>query len=260
MSTNDDKSEDKTEDKPVTEDDLRAAKYEKEEVDTEKSEDETSETDEADNEESEETTEEESEEQSEETFTKKFPHIKGDTPEEYAKNLEAAYDNSTAEFHKLRSTKSEEKSEDEEEDSPLSYTELYVKQELDKKIVNAFTDLKKDYPQVTNEAEYEKFVSKVEVLSKVALAENRVEEPADLYNTAAVLLGWEKQNTPPDDKEKLAMAMKDGASVSKSSNGTKSKAKSASKVTDAEVATYRKMNPSSTISDTEIRKELEPHK
>src|SRR5690606_9800822 len=129
MSTNDDKpkeTEDKTveEGAEVTDSDLKKLKDQLEGVEPEK-EDEPSEEEQAEeaeegaegeSEESKETeseeaaeeeeteSEEETEEEtkSEETFTKKYKNIKGDTPEEYAQNLEQAYSNSTSEALKWK--------------------------------------------------------------------------------------------------------------------------------------------------------------
>src|SRR3954471_15699245 len=96
-------------DKIVTEDDLRALKYPDEDVETLKEEDEPSEDDDA-NDESDETSEEDDkiddqateDEETPPAFVKEFDYIKGDTPEEYAKNLEAAYKNSSSEALRLK--------------------------------------------------------------------------------------------------------------------------------------------------------------
>src|SRR4051812_36758314 len=104
-------SDAQADDKPVTEDDLRALKQEEtgvevqtpdEPAETEQEESTSDEETEGSSDDQIETQAEEAEGQPEATFTKKFPQIKGDTPEEYALNLEAAYENSTAEALRLK--------------------------------------------------------------------------------------------------------------------------------------------------------------
>jgi hypothetical protein len=98
-------------DKQVTEEDLRDLKYGNDEVETSKEADETDDTDEPE-EDSEEAgdedgqTDDEATDESEETdqpesaddsaeYVKEFPQIKGDTLEEYTRNLEKSYQNSS---------------------------------------------------------------------------------------------------------------------------------------------------------------------
>src|SRR5947199_49616 len=97
---------DKSQDKPVTDEDLRNSKYGKDGVEAKadepsKPQEPAKPSDEAEAEEDDQITPEEVV-LPETTFTKKFPNIKGDTPEEYASNLEAAYENSSAEAIRLK--------------------------------------------------------------------------------------------------------------------------------------------------------------
>lgn len=249
-------------DKPVTEDDLRALKYGDKDVETDKTEDEPAETEE-DEETSEETEDEEigkteddveGEEESEPTFTKQFPQIKGDTPEEYAKNLEKAYENSTAEAMRLKTPAPDvEKKEDDEVDTS-NVTSLYAKQQMDKAITAAWTDFQKQYPQTTDPNEYAKFSSTVTTLSNTILqSEKRLAEPRELYDMAAGIMKWQPET--PTKEDKLKIAVKDNAASTRSTGSTKPSTKS--KVTDAMVSLNRKMYPNK--SDAEIRKELEPY-
>lgn len=244
-----------TDDKPVTEEDLRDLKYPQDGVETPTGADEPTDG-EKDSESTEETEGEQTDQISEDTatFTKKFPNIQGDTPEEYAKNLEAAYDNSTAEYHKLRSQEPAKPSEGENEAAP-SLSDVYFKQKLDEEVNTAFAEVQKNYPQIKDQAEYDKFISKVNTLSKVTLeSEKRLAPPSELYNAAAVLLGWHK-SAEPSEGEKLGMAIKDGAATSKSTSAKTQISKS--NVTQAMIDLDRKMYPGKT--DAEIRKELEEH-
>ncbi len=233
------------------EDELKKAKY-GDDVETPEGEDETA-SDEAqeeseEGEEVEDQTEEESEE--EPSFVKEFPNIKGDTPEEYAKNLEIAYQNSTAEAMRLK--QSVEDVEEPDLSDPIS---LYMKQKMDEEITVAFSDFKQKHPQVSDPTEYNKFTQTVGVLSSTILqSEKRMAPPKELYSKAAVILGWGLEETDDD----LSTAIKDRAAASKTTSSTKPRPKQ-SKVTDAQVILYKKLNPLVEKTDSEIRQELEPY-
>lgn len=246
-------------DKAVTEADLRSLKYDNDGVETSQEEDEPTEAEESD-----ETTEEtEGEEDStddskeEPAFVKKFAHIKGDTPEEYAKNLEAAYDNSTAEFMKLRNEKdSQEPGVGDASDDEVDFSNpvnAYIKQKMDEEIVSAYSTFSVRFPQVKDPVEYEKFQAEVDAFSQtIRTTQKRFASADELFNKAAVSLGWEPADEVTDE-ERTAAAVKDRAAVSKTSSGTKKAAKS--KVTSEMIATHKKMYPGK--SDSEIRAELE---
>ncbi|CAB4176466.1 hypothetical protein UFOVP1522_50 [uncultured Caudovirales phage] len=252
--------------KPVTEDDLRALKYDNEEVEPVKAEDETSES-ESDDESEEEAesdddqiVETDEEEDNPSTFTKEFPNIKGDTPEEYARNLEIAYQNSTAEALRLKGIADAPSTIPNtavvetliDTSNPLS---LYAQQKMDEEIFTAYDTFKKDYGQVEDETKYQQFTKGVASLSKAILDnEQRLASPEELYRKAAVMLGWEK-TSEPDAKEKLGMAVKQNGAASKSSPTAKGVQRS--KVSDEMISLNRKMYPGKT--DSEIRKELEPY-
>lgn len=254
-------------DKEVTEEDLRDLKYGDDGVENSNEADETDDTEE-DSEDTEEageddgqtadrTEEEESDETSE--FVKKFPNIKGDTPEQYAQNLEVALDNSTAEFQRLRKAQAEPKDDDTEEDTEVDLSNpisLYMKQKMDEEITEAYSTFSKHYSQVNDQGEYTKFTRTVATLSQTILqSEKRLAPPKELYSKAAVILGWEPADKV-DSKDRLGNALKDRAATNKTSNaGTKKVSKS--KVTDAMVAANRLMYPDK--SDAQIREELEPY-
>lgn len=260
-------------DKPVTEDDLRALKYPEEEVETTEVEDETSEGEETE-EESEETSEEDGQtddqttEEEIPTFVKQFDYIKGDTPEEYAKNLEQAYENSSTEGRRINAELQELKkappttsvtATTEEADEPVVKTpmELYMEQKLEQETQQAFSVIRKEYPQVNNPDEYAKFTQEVTIFAQAGIAKGRLAPPEELYNKAAISLGWEKTATEPDDKEKLGQALKDGTASPKAGSAP-SKPKSAGpKVSEAQLKLNRKMYPGKT--DQEIIDELTPY-
>lgn len=262
--------------KEVTEDDLRSLKYDDAGVETSQEEDEpaddtTDETEESedtgdDASDSEEAEDDEQSDSSEEpSFVKEFPNIKGETPEEYAKNLEEAYKNSTAEALRLKgiadapSTAPDTPTDDKEESddkTPASALELYAQQQLDKEIADAYTKFKEDYTQVTDPVEYNKFTVTVATLSNtIYQSEKRLASPDELYAKSAIILGWEKESLPTS-KEKLAMAAKDSAASTKQGSTTP-KGSPKSKVTDEMIRVNRAMYPGK--SDADIRKELEPY-
>lgn len=271
----------------VEEVDLHKLKYPDEEVGTVKAEDETSESEEDVSEEAEDTagdesesadepeTEEDNQEEAPEdqpSFTKEFPNIKGDTPEEYIKNLEKAYGNSTSEAMRLKKLAEARLAIPEPEigddfdtdDSPASPapavtsdpTQLWISQQMDKEIVKAYDSFKSDYSQVEDPEMYEQFVAEVATFSQAKLAKGQIPDPSDLYHKAAVSLGWEK-TSQPTAKEKLGSALKTNAASSPAkTSGAKPPVKS--KVTDAQVAAYRQIaRDGHSLSDAEIRKALE---
>lgn len=263
----------------VSEEGLAAAKAEAAGVETSNEEDETPGTEENAGEESTEdagendgqtdddTTEESSEEEEEPKFVKKFPQIKGDTFEDYAKNLEEAYDNSTAEYHRLRESQNQNEAapsagEESGEDrtsgtiSPTDPLSLYAKQKMDEEIDIAYTDFRKDFPQVTDKSNYDAFTREVQVMSKTIMeSQGRLASPKELYNKAAIALGWERQPTV-DSKEKLTMALKDKSGSSKASGISKGAPKQP-KISEAEIQANMKMYPAKTRQ--QIIKELTPY-
>lgn len=261
-------------DTQVTEDDLRALKYPEDGVETSEEEDEPDEgeEDEAADEEAgdddgkADDEAEDEEEQSESDFVKEFDWVKGDTPAEYAKNLELAYKNSSTEALRLKdelkavsTTPATAKVSTEDEDevaAAVSPLELYAKQQMDKSITEAFKTFQSDYPQVADKPNYDQFTRRVAILSKSILEdEQRLAEPNELYGLAALSLGWEKHNSP-DSKDKLGMALKDKAAVSKTTSAPGSKPK-ASPVSEAMIKVNMNMYPGK--SRDEIIKELTPH-
>ena len=259
--------------KEVTEDDLRSLKYDDAGVETSKEEDEPAEDTEDETEESEDTgddsdVESEDDDQSdsseEPSFVKEFPNIKGDTPEEYAKNLEEAYKNSTAEAMRLKGIADapptapeqvKQVTEDDDKDVSASPLELYAQQQLDREIADAYTKFQVDYPQVTDPVEYNKFTVEVATLSNtIYTSQKRLASPDELYEKAAIILGWEKESAL-SSKDKLDIAVKTNTASPKITSAAP-KGTNKSKVTDEMIRVNRAMYPGK--SDADIRKELEP--
>lgn len=279
--------------KKVTEQDLRDLKYNPKDVDPLKEEDEIEEDDaddddlkdageddeqiddEAQDDEEEDDADADSDDEDSDTFIKGFEKIKGDTLPEYTRNLEKAYELSSAEAKRLYDENQELKAkdtaigtDDDDDDAskgddkktptaPTSTADLYVKQQMDKEIVDSYVEFSKDYTQVDDPVEYQKFTNTVRQLSKTILdGENRIPAPRELYSKAAVILGWKAIEKKPTKAEKAGLALKNRAGISiKGAKGSKKSPKS--KVSQAMIEVNRKMYPGKT--DAEIRDELEPH-
>lgn len=269
-------------DKPVTEDDLRALKYPDEDVDPPKEEDEPSEDDEPaddpdepddepDDPVDEPAADEPDNPDEPAAFVKEFPNIKGDTPEEYAKNLEISYRNSTGEALRLKDELDKNQPAppvapptqppaEGASPAPKSAAELYADKQLNKEITAAYDVVKENYPQVSEPDKYAQFTAKVAVFSRTILeTENRLADPSELYDMATTSLGWKKKDddAPLDDKDKLAMAAKDSAASSKTTSGPTPPKPKTPKVSEAQLKLNRKMYPGKT--DKEIIEELTPY-
>lgn len=267
-------------DKPVSEEDLRDLKYPKTDVETPTGEDEPAPTDDdtptddspvADEDQNPEIAADPEDQAPDGSFVKEFPNIKGDTPEEYAKNLEIAYQNSTAEALRLKNqiepapsttpvdtpAPAENPTTPATPAAPADPLTLFAKQEMDKQIDKAYTEFRKDYSQVEDTANYQNFSRTVGIMSKTILeTEGRLASPEELYGMAATALKWEK-TSQPTEKERLAMTVKNNGSSASPSSASNGKVVQRSKVTQAMIDMNKKMYPGK--SDDEIRKELEPY-
>ncbi len=190
------------------------------------------------------------------TFTKGegFDWVKGETPEEYARNLEKAYQNSTAEAfkwkRKVEGKDTEDKSEktERQEVSPiLRQAERRELQAMNKE----YDDFLGRYPSANEPGNADKLNKRVQSISK-AIQEDEGREPtfAETLSLAAASMGWKE-----DTSGKVAAAMKDAAASSTRSSSPKGNPKS--KVTPAQIKAAKKFWPGK--SDAEIIKELEPH-
>lgn len=256
--------------KVVTEDDLRSLKYPEDGVEPLQEEDEPAEGKELDVSEDAELDDqiidEALEEEIQPKFVKEFDYIKGDTPEEYAKNLEIAYKNSSSEALRLKAERDTAKEapsvapieKEESTVTTLNPTDLYVQQQLDREIQTAFSVIQKEYPQVNDPTEYAKFTQKVNTFSRTILdSEKRLASPEELYTMAAVSLKWERKVSEPDEKEKLAMAAKNGAAISKSTDSPTKPTGKTPKISEAQMKLNRQMYPGKT--DQQIIEELTPY-
>lgn len=250
MVTNADEEKKEEVEETSFEEDLRQAK----ESETTKAEEEELAPSEEDAQSEESPAEEEAQAEPEATFTKNVPSIPGDTPQEYLANLEKSYSESTKEALRLKDLVPKPTApESVKTDEVLTPEQLYIRQKQDEEIGEAFSEIQKDYPQVKDKVEYDRFTAMAQTVGKnITDAEKRLPPPKEVYAKTVVLLGW----TQGDSQEKLGAAMKDGAASPKISSGA-SRPAPKSKVTDKMVAYNRRWYPGKT--DAEIREELEPH-
>lgn len=184
-----------------------------------------------------------------------FPNIKGDSLEEFSANLAVAYQNSTKEALRLKDLSEKNKGESEGSEGPVDPRLLYVERIVNDDIAKAYQEFRKDFPQVDDADNYEKFVAEVADLSSYYHEKkNTVLTAQELYPRAAANMGWTRQVA--DSKDKLDAALKDNAANSKTTSTSKKVSKS--KVTDAEVQ-IAKRTWATGKSDSEIRAELEQY-
>lgn len=245
MSTNDESESTESQEEVVSTDaeaELREAKAEAETNSSEETEQVAQSTESA-----------EEEAQAESTFTKEVPSIPGDTPEEYYKNLEKAYQNSTTEALRL---KGELDKKVEAPVAPVTETltpeQLYIRQKQNEEITEAFNEVSDKYPQLKDQAVYDRFVAEAQVVGKVITeSEQRLPSPKELYAKTAVILGLNADNS-----EELGTALKDAGASTRTSSAIPAGPQK-SKVTDEMINLNMKMYPNKTRQ--EIIEELEPH-
>lgn len=200
--------------------------------------------------------EEETQVESEATFTKEVPSIPGETPEEYYKNLEKAYQNSTTEALRLKGeldkkvtappvtpvTESEE----------LTPEQMYLRTKIAEETQEAFKPYLEKYPQLKDETSYKDFVNESELLGRVFVEKNkRLPSPNELYSKTVASLGWSADNS-----EELGSALKDTSSSVRVASAIPAGSPQ-SKVTEEMIGLNLKMYPNK--SRQEIIEELEPH-
>lgn len=191
-----------------------------EEVETEQSEDES--TDEQASEESqdEETSEEDESDDSANAFDKRFTQFKGDTPEEYIKNLEEGYANSTAEYAKLKKQAAEYQAPTDQPTTDPAL--LYARQQMEEKQGQEFEAFAKDHSEIETDPEVkEKMLTRLTTLSKTVLAE----EGRILGMAEGLSMAWASLGLGNNQQENTRMAAKDAAATSKTASAKKNVSK-----------------------------------
>lgn len=188
------------------------------------------------------------------TFTKQFPNLIGDTPEDYAKSLEQAYVNSSNEALRLKRELDDLKAQPPAPGTPPAPAEpvppptqatdpnvQYAKQLRDRDMVSAFDEFTKAYPQARETEEFTKFSAASAGVAQGYAASHGGMQPTfpELFQGIAAVLGWQAVNPKKD------AALKDAASSSQVTSTALAPGRQP-KVTDAQVDTYLKMFTSKT--------------
>lgn len=190
------------------------------------------------------------------TFDKRFTQFKGETPEEYAKNLEDGYQNSSQEALRLKKQLDELRAEKLSEvaqadggkgegdgkqaQQPQSITDMWASQEMQRQHREQYGAFAAKHPEVNEDDDlFQKLDEETgKYMDYVHKTQNRVPELAESLNFAWKILR-------PDDtdsrQEQVATAAKSAGSASK----TKSVAKDTDKpqFSDKAIETARRIDP-----------------
>ena len=209
-------------------------------------------------------------------FEKRFTQIKGDTPEEYAKNLEEAYRNSSSEAQRLNTQYQETQqkldsimataAKDPEfakklneltgDNAPTPDNDsavLYARDRMQQDMEREYNEFIEEYPQVATDEELKKdMVQLVNEFGRYAREkEGRIMGMKEALEKAAVYKGLTKERKENEVKEKA----KEEASRPR----TKSKAKKPSsqpELTEEQKAIAKKMG----VSEDDMRKYAQQNK
>lgn len=192
------------------------------------------------------------------TFTKRYTQFKGDSPEEYAKNLEEAYHNSSAEAVRLsREVKemktrldtiagqvannpelAEKLNQTPASDAIASPAVAWAEEKLNEEIKKDYADFVDLHPEIeTDPTLGEKMEKAISSVIQVTYdTENRRAPLREAMEKAWIILGKDKE----DNQEKLDMAVKDQASMNKTTPAT-AKPKPKSEFTPAQLEMAKKL-------------------
>lgn len=223
-------------------------------------------TEEPSSEEATETTEEETPEETEEAkFEKRFPRFKGETPEEYIKNLEDGYDNSSTEAVRLaRENKelresnltaiaNEEETTETTPTPPPNPTLAWAEQQREKEWKQDWADFAKLHPVIEEDqtlfADFDKKTG--EMFNFIQQTEQRFPTLGEAMQKA-----WNYMN--PDEiskEEEIAIKAKENGAGTKTKGVSKDQPKPA--FSQKQLDTARKFDPTlRDKSDAEVEKEL----
>jgi hypothetical protein len=216
----------------------------------------------------------EAEEEPAKPFTKLFPNLKGDTPEEYAKEVETAYTNSTNEALRLKKIIDDNAAIVEQANQVIARAGIqptppadpanpetaqvpvapvaptapaaptnpdleWVKQEREAKMIEEFGKFKKDYPQAVDKDNFQTFLNTSKGVDEALTARlGRRPSYQELYKGIADILGWQ----PMSVEAKKNNAIKGAGASSRPSTTTPPLPKK-SKVTSAQVDMHLKLFP-----------------
>lgn len=201
-------------------------------------------------------TDDEDADASEQQFEKRYTQFKGDTPEEYAKNLEHAYDNSSKEALRLKKQLDELRAEklsdvanaddsggqgtDQAADKPESVTDILVSQMKRERDVEHYNKFAAQHPEVNEDDElFQKLDAETgKYMDYVFKTEKRVPGLDEALDFA-----WMRIN--PDDRrskdEQVAAAAKNAGAASRTKGAAKDQSKA--QFSDKQIAAAQKIDP-----------------
>lgn len=213
-------------------------------------------------------TDEESDDEDSPKFEKRFTQFKGDSPEEYLKQLENAYDNSSKEAVRLLEENKRLKSEmltkiangdvpdPKEENAKKTPAELWAESQMQREWTKQYKEFVSDPDKAIIETDPVMFERLDKLTGKFAQfiqdTEGRIPELKEVLDMA-----WDYMNRDNKDskEDKVAMAVKDAGASPKVKSDKKERPKS--QFTDEQIETARKLDP--TLRDksrAEIESEL----
>lgn len=198
------------------------------------------------------------------TFTKQFPNLKGETPEEYLPELEKAYDNSFKEALRLNQiikdnaeTVKQAEAIVAQANKPIKQNPeatpqpsldehpaiQYAKAKQTEDMLAAFDEFKKSYPQATEQQSFD-MLTKASDGIQAALTASLGRAPTyhELFPAIAGSLGWQ----PVASDAKKNNAIKENTASSRTPGSQSPARPKPSKVSDAQVDAYMKMFTSKT--------------
>lgn len=187
----------------------------------------------------EETSEDSDEEESSEpdAFDKRFTQFKGDTLDEYTKNLEEAYANSTAEYAKLTKNQAEQRQQEVPEGQPATDPALlYARQQMETQQSQEYDAFAKEHPEIESDPEVgEKMTKRLATLARTVLAE----DGKVLGMAEGLSMAWASLGLGNNQQENTRMAAKDAAATTRTASVKKNSAKP--QFSQAELEAAKKM-------------------
>jgi hypothetical protein len=239
-----DTTEDKTEEVEEVVDQVETEQSEDEQLDTETTDEETTETENENEEETEEEdVEDETETEEEAKFEKRFSQIQGDTPEEYAKNLEEAYRQSSTEGQRLAIENKEAQKwrdqvaaavaknpeiaklleESTGEGAPAPYVDpalQYAREQMNNTFAKEYNEFSELHPElVSDDVLREKVLAELSIFADAYDAKGKRLGMADGLKKAWISLGLDAE----DKKEKVMTTAKTQAAQPKTQSKPKAK-------------------------------------
>lgn len=178
---------------------------------------------------------------------KRFTQFKGETLKEYFENLETAYGNSYEEVKRIKAEKLAEVANatgsetDDKADAkqPPTLTDAWVTQEMQRRHVEQYNSFADKHPEVNTDQElFDKLDKETgRYMDYIHKSEGRIVELAEALDFA-----WQRVAPKESKDEKVASALKDAGSGSKSKSVSKDPAQS--QFSDKQIEAAKRIDPS----------------